>query len=106
MPSNSMVGRGSKVTSAPESISIATSASVAPLSGFRNVTLATGAGRAKSLSSYAGIGWLLSYFFDKVGSLLRMRQARTAEIKLRRFLHTGHDNIYLRFFRQPNIHRQ
>src|SRR5262245_27436661 len=106
MPRKSTEAFGSSVTSAPESISSGTSASVAPLSEFRSMTFATGAGGEKKLLSYAGIVCFLDHLFDKVNSLFRVFQAWAAN-KIRRLnLKAWDDNINSRFLRQAKGVRQ
>ncbi len=63
---------GRRVTSAPESISSATSVTSRPVPD-RSVTLATGAGGSKVPDSYRGIRFHLEH---EIGAVLAVRQAR------------------------------
>jgi len=72
---------GMNVMSAPVSINIGTSLMVSWLSGFRRLTLATGAGGSKRLSSYVGIGSLFDYFLHKVVCLTRISETWTQNLK-------------------------
>src|SRR5690348_13128272 len=93
MPSVAAADLGTKVTSAPEPISIETSATPSPRSGWRRMTVATGAGGAKRRSSYAGISGFLGNLLREVARLLRPRQARAPYAGRRPFLDAGDHDI-------------
>jgi len=90
MPRVATADLGNKDASAPESINIKTSATLSPLSRLRTLTLATGAGGVKRLSSYAGILGLLGDLLREVERALRLRQAGTTYVKSGHLFNTGH----------------
>src|SRR5271166_683225 len=86
MPSNATAGLGNNVASAPESISIGTSAMLSPLSGCRRTTLAAG---VNPLSSYAGILGFLGNVHREVRRPLWFRQARATYAESMHLFDTG-----------------
>src|SRR5437870_4328693 len=97
---------GTKLTSAPVSSNMGTSVRVDPPLGSRSVTCATGAGGAKRIASYDGIGGLSHNFHCEVRCVRRVLQTRTNYLRRWFCAEIRNDNVNLCAIRQTNVRLQ
>src|SRR5205814_1837948 len=83
-----------------------TSGSVAPVSEWRSVTRASGAGGANNSESYAGISEFLGNFFPKLACLFRVCESGAPKVQLRRNIGAWDDDVDGCFLWESNIVRQ